>query len=266
MFSPTRRSAIAGASAFALTSPYLAAADSQDFDAVVLDVRQRLTDFHTSLRFTEVEAAPIVTGLPDFNDGLQFDEGGVLAGFGQFVIQPAARADDASEKDRKGVLPMFHIFSVKGFEDDGPDLTILRYSEVLFDLFRLDRNRIAFVSVPNFKSFQPYLEQNDLWHQERVTFRDEAEAKAAGDGSGYFRLPNSEAGMYTAGLYYALSDAPGPAGNSEDWLEIGELVTDPSGYADYSFGLERVAMATSGIVPTWESRLSVLQDQITRDT
>lgn len=260
----TRRHCLAGSASLALVAARPVWAASSRADQTVAALRDKLTRYHLDQQFTAVDAGRLVTDDPGINGGLRYDDTGVLDGYGLFVSQPAARVDDADQKDRPGVLPLFEIFAARGSQSDGAEKTADRYGEILLQVLELDPARLAFVSVPDFAQVSPALDRHGLLHGENVLFRDPDAARAAANGSGYFRAPGPSDGFWTAGVYYALNDDPGAVrdGASDGWIEIGEFSIDGRPEPTYGFGLERLAMALTGEMPSWQDREALLQERI----
>ncbi|MEM8959436.1 MAG: hypothetical protein AAGC86_16675 [Pseudomonadota bacterium] len=260
----TRRTVLASSAALALVSARPVWATSSDFDATVADVRDRLTRFHQDQGLAARAPGSLVTDRPDINGGLRYDDSDVLDGYGIFVSQPAARIEDAAEKGRAGVLPLFEIFAGRGAENGAAGTTVNRCVDVIVDVLQLDPDRIAFVSTPDFYRVSPFLEQRGLIRPDNVSYREPAAARAAANGSGYFQAPGSDRGFWTAGMYYALNDDPGPVqdGAGTGWIEIGEFSIEGEREPSYGFGLERLAMALTGDMPSWQDREPMLQARI----
>lgn len=261
-----RRSFVSGVAALASLSALPARAQAEAFEPALTRAQALLEGFHGDLGQTRSEPAPLRTGRPDVNEGLRFDETGVFEAQDAFVFQTCARADDAAEKARPGVLPIFELFATRYDPSVSLAGKFARMADVLGHL-GLDPARLGFVSIPEFSDVAPHLADLGLVRADNVALRDRAAAVQSGAGSGYFRAPGETDGFATVGLYYALSDNPGALrdGTAAGWIEIGEAAIAEHDELSYAFGVERLAMAMSGDVPPWNSRLSLLSDKLAHE-
>lgn len=231
----------------------------QDLTETLTRLRSLLSDFG----LTEAEPLSIASGIDDYNGGLRHDFDQSVLPPGAFVIQPLARVADIDEKSRADVLPLFHEVGCHPADADGPS-TIRMMVRLLVDGFGLDPARLAFVSVPQADDMRLVLDDLDLSFTDKVHLRDEAEALAARDASGFFFPdPFGDDYLVTMGVYYRIGDIaePAPAAYppSENWTEIGEIII--SGEAaplGISIGAERLTFALTGNYPTWDQQLSAL--------
>ncbi len=249
-----------------------ATGQNEAFEAQFADTLDRLKAAFAALGFLQAQPLPIATGDPGYNGGLRhdFDQNALPAN--AFVIQPLARVGDADEKTRPDVLPLFHEV---GCHPDGAitgrDTTQLMLS-LLTDTLGLDPSRIAFVSVPQADDMRPVLDAMDLPFAEKVLLRNEAEALAARDASGYFFPdPFGEDYLVTMGVYYRVGDQdePAPAAYppSANWTEIGEIIIGgEAAPLGISIGAERLTYALTGQFPTWDERLDALFAQAEQDS
>jgi hypothetical protein len=142
----------------------------------------------------------------------------------------------------------------------------------LTDTLGLDPARIAFVSVPQSTNMRPVLDELGLSFPEKVLLRDEVEALAARDASGYFFPdPFGEDYLVTMGVYYRVGDtdeaAPAAYPPTSSWTEIGEIViAGDAAPLGISLGAERLTFALTGLYPTWDQRLALLFAQVDHDS
>jgi len=222
--------------------------------------------------YRQVKAAPLVNGDGAFNGGLRYDETGVLDTPATFVVQPCARTADIAEKDRVDILPFFHIIRFDGNPGESRADAFAHAVGVLTGPLGLDPARLAFVSIPSFEGLKPHAGKAGVDWERRVVLRDPDAAFAAGDGSGIFRHPGDRTfpAIPTAGIYYWIGQgAPAPVATHPlpaAWTEIGELVIAENGSASFALGLERLAFAVTGRIPTWDEQLPRLMAQIERDS
>ncbi len=223
---------------------------------------------HLSTTFSEIgvnEVAPraITSGRDEYNGGLRHDFDQSTLPSNAFVIQPLARVADVDEKSRADVLPLFHEVGCHPADADGQATTRLMM-HILTEVFDLNPSRIAFVSVPQADNIRPVLDEIGLPFSEKVLLRDEAEALAARDASGFF-FPDPFGNDYivTMGVYYRVGDfdetAPTAYPPSANWTEIGEIVIGgEAAPLGISIGAERLTYALTGQYPTWKQRLGLL--------
>lgn len=214
--------------------------------------------------FAESQPLSIVTGNTSYNGGLRHDFDQSALPTNSFIIQPLARVSDVDEKTRPDVLPLFHeVGCHPGGPISGQDATRLMLDLLTRD-FGLDPARMAFVSVPQANDMRPVLDEMNLPFAEKVLLRDEAEALAARDASGYFFPdPFGEDYLVTMGVYYRVGDQDEPAPTSyppsSNWTEIGEtIIGGDAAPLGISIGAERLTYALTGQFPTWDQRLGAL--------
>ncbi|WP_170326388.1 hypothetical protein [Ruegeria arenilitoris] len=249
----------------------LAAADQNEaFEQGFSETITRLKALFAELGFTESEPLSIVSGDAEYNGGLRHDFDQSALPSNAFVIQPLARVADVDEQHRPDVLPLFHEVGCHPANADGQATTRLMM-RLLTEGFGLDPSRIAFVSVPQSDDMRPVLDEMGLPFAEKVLLRDEAEALAARDASGFFFPdPFGEDYIVTMGVYYRLGDmkesAPTTYPPTDNWTEIGEIVI--SGEAaplGISIGAERLTYAVTAQFPAWDQRLGALFAQVEQD-
>ncbi|WP_170411784.1 hypothetical protein [Ruegeria atlantica] len=241
------------------------------FEAQFADTLDRLKAAFSNLGFSETQPLSIATGNNDYNGGLRHDFDQNSLPTDQFIIQPLARVGDVDEKARPDVLPLFHeVGCHPGGAASGRDTTQLML-RLLTEEFGLDPARTAFVSVPQAADMRPVLDEMNLPFAEKVLLRDEAEALAARDASGFFFPdPFGDEYLVTMGVYYRVGDleevAPKAYPPSDNWTEIGEIIIGgevaPLGI---SIGAERLTYAMTGQLPTWDQRLGALFTKAQQD-
>lgn len=242
------------------------------FDKAHAATQTAMKDHFSKLGYQTKNPAPIVTRDEAFNGGLRFDDTGVLQQPGQMTFQQCTRLEDIGRKHRRDVLPLFHIFSCSkplGFK---PQQTVEQILGFLTQTLQLDPGRLSFVGTPRLNDYLPRLKQANVEVIKQVYLRDDGEALAAADGSGYFRFPgNPNAPLQmTAGIYYWIGDgAPQQLASyppSEDWTEIGEVSLDGDVSLAFALGTERVTLAATGLIATWQERLTQLFEYIENDS
>ncbi|WP_170762854.1 hypothetical protein [Ruegeria lacuscaerulensis] len=243
----------------------IGAADQNDaFEQEFADILNRLKAAFAEFGFTEAKPHSIATGIDDYNGGLRHDFDQAALPSNAFVIQPLARVGDVDEKSRADVLPLFHEVGCHPAGDANGQTTTRLMLRLLTEVFGLDPSRIAFVSVPQSEEMRPVLDEMGLPFAEKVLLRDEAEALAARDASGFFFPdPFGDDYIVTMGVYYRVGDVDEPAPTAypppPDWTEIGEIVIGgEAAPLGISIGAERLTYALTGQYPTWDQRLGVL--------
>jgi len=235
-------------------------------------VNGALLAYFAALGLKEIPPSPIVTGDQGFNGGLRHDDTGVLDPPGHMVVQPCARISDISEKHRQDILPLFHIFRGNGLPGQNREDAFSHVMGYLTGPLQLDPTRLAIVSIPPFEDLRPLAEKSGIDWAHQVVLRDADMALNAGDGSGIFRHPGDARvpAIPTAGLYYWVGDGPAHPARKHPlpamWTEIGELFIAEKSGAAFAFGAERLVLASSGAVPTWDHQLDRLLAQIDRDS
>jgi hypothetical protein len=241
---------------------------NQDFEAAFERTLARLKDVFLDLGFAETQPLSIVTGDDAYNGGLRHDFDQSALPNEAFVIQPLARVGDVAEKVRADILPLFHEVGCHPARGTDGQVATRLMVRILTGNLGLDPARIAFVSVPQSTDMRPVLDEMGLPFPEKVLLRDDVEALAARDASGYFFPdPFGEDYLVTMGVYYRVgeTDEPAPATYppSPNWTEIGEIIIGgevaPLGI---SIGAERLTYAMTGQFPTWEERLGTLLIQV----
>lgn len=217
-------------------------------------LQEAAVDFFVERGYRRLPAMHLITG-ETFNDGLRFDDTPNRTPPGKTVrLQDCGRTGDLAKRGEPGVLPYFHIVALCIENPDARGELFTQVLDYLVESAELDPKRLALVST---ERFIPYLEQLEPYGIRREQFvqRDLQEARAAGDGSGYFHPKGhpTAAGEYTVSIHYALEDDPKRSERTLEYplngyLELAEVVIDGDASASIrresgGFGLERVLMA-----------------------
>lgn len=260
-----RRDLIILGTALTLASavPGSARAAGGELEVQVQEVTNQLRTVLANNGLSEITALPIVTDRPDVNGGLRHDSDLETLSMGQFVVQPCARVNDVDERTRPGVLPLFHecaCLQPKGVDWGSNTRMMIR---LLTEDFGLNPKRLGFVTVPKGEMMRAVFDEAGIDFNTRVLLRNEADALAARDSSGYFFPdPNLPDHMATIGVYLRLGEAGSPQINSypppPDWVEIAEIVIEGSPAPVLSFGVERLTLAVTDQNPNWDDRLARL--------
>lgn len=273
-----RRSILKGSAIVAVASVLprpLAASDKLEgtkFDKAHAKVQAAITEHFAKLGYQPRRPALIVTRDETFNGGLRFDDTGLLDKPGLMAFQQCARLEDISKKDRRDVLPLFHIFVCSKPLGLDSQQTVAQILTFLTQSAGLDSARLAFVGTPRLNDFLPQLESAGIEPIRQIFLRDDAEALAAADGSGYYRFPGDPdaATLPTAGIYHWIgSGSPQPITTyppSRDWTEIGEMSIDDGDDLAFGLGTERLTLASTGLISSWQERLTQLMEYIENDS
>ncbi len=243
-----------------------------DFDKAHGALQDALADHFTQMGYTPVDASPIITGDESFNGGLRYDETGLIDQPGQMAIQQCTRLEDIGKRHHRDVLPLFHIFRCNkplGFKSQQTLAQALTY---LTETLAIDTGRLCLISTPRLEKYAPVLKRAQIDVARQVLLRDDAEALAAADGSGYFRFPGDENAdtFATVGIYCWIGEGipmrPESYPPSQVWTEIGEASLDEGESMGFALGTERVTLATTGLMPSWQERLVQLFEIIESDS
>jgi hypothetical protein len=231
------------------------------------DVRDNALRYFGGHGFAETPPLEMITDSA-FNGGLRYDETTPNPPSAPTVtVQTAARVDDIAERERPGVLAAFTIFGIALPGTAKPGLLLSSVMDFLMTERKLDPGRILLVST---EYFRPLVDQVDGIDAYRMFERSAEEAKAAGDGSGFFAPKGHPYAPQeaTVGIYYRLPDAEEGAELSyppEDHIEIAEVGIapfggDPNRPQVAAIGMERMAMAEGEAIPDFEeTRLNLLR-------
>ncbi len=248
-----------------------ATGQNEAFEAQFAKTLSGLKEAFAKLGFSEAKPLSIATGDTGYNGGLRHDFDQAALPANVFVIQPLARVGDVGEKSRADVLPLFHEVGCHPDGDANGQTTTRLMIRLLTESFGLDPSRIAYVSVPESDEVRSVLDEMGMPFSEKVLLRDEAEALAARDASGYFFPdPFGDDYLVTMGVYYRIGDTDEPAPTayppSANWTEIGEIVIGgKAAPLGISIGAERLTYALTGQYPTWDQRLGALFAQVEQE-
>ncbi len=249
--------AAAGGLGIALPAAFIPARASTPVSADFLD--------HFAASGTAIlDPLPLVTNSA-FNGGLRYDDTRPDYPDGMSVcIQPSCRVEDAGKAGEPGVLALFHIAVLNLPVSAGAREAIAQLMGFAVLTEKLDPEKFVFVST---EVFEPHFTSDPLLQKGRFVKRDLEEARAAGDGSGFFSPdghPDTD-GFNSVSIHYPID------GGSEGtlaypltgFLEIGEssLAEAGSGMGGTvggGFGLERLALASGRQAPGYaQSRASL---------
>ncbi|WP_298987299.1 hypothetical protein [uncultured Roseibium sp.] len=220
------------------------------------------------LGYKTTEPLGLLTG-DRFNGGLRYDETlGIPVSGNSLVVQPAARIDDAARHQEAGVLALFTICGLRQSEPIEQRSLFANMLNFLVEKARLDPARLVFVST---EAFSPYAETNDMVRAGRTLLRPMNEAKAAGDGSGFFAPKDHPAGpgYHSVSIHYPLA-----ARTSDELvyplaghLEIADIGFTPPEQPESALelggiGLERLAFAATSVMPSFEDSRQDLLDRL----
>ena len=168
------------------------------------------------------------------------------------VKQLVARVEDVAKKSAPGTLPFFTIISLDtstpARASAAADLVLASLTGVV----GLDPARMCVTTTRNSSAFFPLLAKHGITSAQ-VRLRSREEAVKDGAGSGYF-APADHPEKPSAppfSLGYVVSD-----GLELEIAEISHL--DGEGRSSGGIGVERVEMARTGRIPTWESSREAL--------
>ncbi|MEZ5581674.1 MAG: hypothetical protein R3F37_01820 [Candidatus Competibacteraceae bacterium] len=128
--------------------------------------------------------------------------------------------------------------------------------------------RLALVSIAALADYRDRLTEQGIEWNRQVVIRDTEQAKAAGDGSGYFKPVDhpEQPEAITVGLYLWTGEGQAPAIETyplpEQWIEIGEVGLDKTSALAYGFGLERLVYAKTGLFPNWQEQRQQLLETV----
>lgn len=205
------------------------------------------------LRFVErmgcrrVDADPLVDRNQVANGGLMFSvtEHHLFGRPGLAVLQPCARISDLVEKGRFGVLP---VFTIAGIAHPNPPSSTAGLAMMISFLTReagLPLSRLSFTTTR--------LRQDDIdllasLGVTRIRLRNVREAKALGDGSGWYTSPVSGFSAPTTSVEFSRGGRT---------VELGEAIASAC-----CLGLERLRWAMGGAMHTWTEALPAALDAI----
>ncbi|MCP5425301.1 MAG: hypothetical protein H6970_09560 [Gammaproteobacteria bacterium] len=242
--------------------------DESGYAKAFANGREQVVDYHRKAGYRHLPGQSLITGQA-FNGGLRYDDSGGLADApdGAMVIQVCARVEDLQFKERQEVLPYFHLFACNRRSDSGREQVLSQLLDLLVTTVGLPVRHLGLVSVSALEEYRSVLAEYGIDWDKQVSIRDLEQAKAAGDGSGYFRPEgHPEKPEYrTAGLYFWMGDGPPPDLSTypppKPWVEIGEVVLEKSMGFGYGLGLERLVYAQTRLLPGWRDGIAALSKQ-----
>ena len=215
--------------------------------------------FLTQRGYTEAPASPLITG-DEFNGGLRYDDD--TSGYApkSYIVQPAARVEDAAKQSNPGTLPLFTII---GLETSTPQLATEAATAVLEYLTStvgLDPNRLRATTTDRSSAFFPLLARFGIG-ESQLRLRSAEEAIRDGSGSGWFAPAGHPGGPAAPSfsIEYALPD-----GSELEIAEISHGTGDGSSSERTSggIGVERVAMARAGAATNWADSLQSFTEAV----
>jgi hypothetical protein len=221
-------------------------------------------DFFTKAGFALVPAMDLITNQA-FNEGLRFDDTPNAYPPGRTLrIQGCIRMDDLSKRTQPGFLPYFHILSLSAERPAYRGELLMLTLDYLVTQAKLAHEQLALVSTEHFKPYLPLLSRIGI-EPGQVVQRDLGEAKAKGDGSGYF-MPKGHpdaTGQHTVSIHYTPEPTHGNAGLEYPlprYLELGEVVIEPDlakvqAHEVAGLGLERLLLAQGHAMESFDESL-----------
>lgn len=225
----------------------------------VAQTQATLTDFLNQQGYSPTAAASLITGI-DYNGGLRFDDG-TLSDPSTYVVQPAARVHDVTEKSKPGILPIFTILALTTPNPAQAPKTLDLYLHALTSVVGLDPSRLRVTTTSLAAPFYSALAAHGI-QSDQIRLRNLSEAKQSGTGSGYFAPVGhpSGQGFPTFSVEHVLPDGTE--------IEIGEYGFD-SGNSNigtgFGVGLERVTMARNDLVTSWGDSLTDFKTAVMDD-
>ncbi|MEL7525995.1 MAG: hypothetical protein AAFN16_09515 [Pseudomonadota bacterium] len=219
-----------------------------------------------------LDPLPLVTGN-GFNGGLRYDDTRAIYPEGTSVcVQPSCRIEDAVKAGEPGVLALFHIAVLNLPASAGAREAITHLMRFAVETEKLNPEKFVFVST---EVFEPHFTSDPLLQKGRFVKRDLEEARAAGDGSGFFSPdghPDTN-GFNSVSIHFPIG------GGSEGtlayplagFLEIGEISlaeagSGTGGTVGGGFGLERLALASGRQAPDYAQSRASLFDLAQQET
>lgn len=218
-----------------------------------------------------LDPLPLVTGN-GFNGGLRYDDTRAFYPDGiSACVQPSCRVEDAAKAGAPGVLALFHIAVLNLPVSAGPAEAIRHLMRFAVETEKLDPEKFVFVST---EVFEPHFTNDPLLQKGRFVQRALEEARAAGDGSGFFSPdghPDTD-GFNSVSVHYPIGErTDGPlAYPLSGFLEIGEIsladaASGSAGTVGGGFGLERLALASGRQAPDYAQSRARLFDLVKQD-
>ncbi|MFM7807331.1 MAG: hypothetical protein ACKPEA_05305 [Planctomycetota bacterium] len=201
--------------------------------------------------YTAAPAASLITGHA-FNGGLRYDDDAGIHTEKTYVKQQVARVGDVAKKSTPGTLPFFTLIgidtSTPALANASADL-ILAY---LLGVVGLDPSRMRVTTTQKSSAFLPLLAKYGITDAQ-VRLRSWDDAVKDGAGSGYFAPAGHPAkpSAPSFSIEYVMPDGVE--------LEIAEIChSEGNGRSSGGIGVERVEMARTGQIPSWDSQLEAL--------
>jgi hypothetical protein len=222
------------------------------------DIANQLTEHLDKRGFTAHKPEPFVTGHA-FNGGLQFDDNITSIRPATYVLQPAARVEDAQKRHTPGTLPIFTLFAIMTATDAKETACIDIMMNYLQAEVGLDPKRLSVTTTERARHLFAQFAAHGI-STDRIRIRAWEEAQASGSGSGYFcpvghpRAPSFE----SFSLEYTLSDGTE--------LEIVECLYAGARHpVNVCFGVERLAMAHNDRAMLWSDMLPAFKKAVEED-
>ena len=219
-------------------------------------------------------ARPLITGH-EFNGGLLYDDTQPVFKPGNWVVvQDCGRLEDIKEPADTATLAHFHILSVQLEKPAYPGELLSPGLDYLINTEGLDPEKLVIVSIEQFKPYAAIAARFGI-DESQIVYRSLSEAKAAGDGSGFFRPeghPYTD-GRSTVSIHYAASnDIPtrNISYSLQGLLELGEVglnlvpeIDTPVEAA--GFGIERIKMALDHDVHSHKTSKLILVEKLNKE-
>ena len=209
----------------------------------------------------------------DYNGGLAYDEGAYdfEDAKAQLVLQSCSRVEDIQNKTKLGILPIFTILAFSAAPDsDFSDPTKLLF-DYLIGVVGLEPSRLKITTTELAEPLFPLFELYGVFLPQ-IRIRSLEEARASGDGSGYFAPkghPNSPA-YSTYSVEYVLSSKQTKYGEktvdfdtTTNEIELAEMgVNINPGFYAGGVGLERIRMARNDKPMYWRNYLPIFKHAV----
>ena len=198
-----------------------------------------LVQYFIKTGFVAVPAAPMISGHA-FNGGLNYDEDFTPSNRQEYLIQRVSRVEDVAKKNQPGTLPLFTILGYmqpKGGVNEHANFVL----DCLIGRLHLDPKRMQITSTELIKSSLTIFKNYGI-QENQIQLRSLAEAKKAGDGSGWFEPAghHKQVSIPTYSIEYLMPD--------DKYLEIAEMGVD---HLAGAFGIERITMAKNQAYFSW---------------
>ena len=219
----------------------------------VATTTDNLVQYFKKAGYVAMPAVPMISGHP-FNGGLNYDDYIAVSSQSQYVVQTSSRIEDVVKKNQKGTLP---LFTALGFMQSKGNMT--EHAKFIFDCLisslGLDPKQMSITSTELIKPLLPTISSYGI-AGDQIQLRPLAEAKKAGDGSGWFAPGGhpKQVSYPTYSIEYRMPDGKR--------LEIAEMgISNLSG----AFGIERITMAKNQAYISWNDYLPKFKDLVQAD-